>query len=658
MATVPGILWIGAFHATGGNPGLFAVADGIMQTRLSNLLDREVMRIVPDDPSTGAPTAGSLSCWPWFDPAADSTSYTITASTTTTITVAGTPWTTNQWAGRLCTVRNATPLPNVGFADRFVITSNTSNTLTFSARPAAPTVGATFFLGVGMFLDYHPVAGWLHPTEVGSPSLRSGSTPYSVGNGVGPDAGFVRRVFQGLYSSAPYFHFWKWQTTTAVTLGWADAPNDGQRANLLAEKARVDAAAAARGNTISWQWVVIDLSMTDLEAAIGNPLLALVYEARLQQMIAWLRSAFSNADLRIVLIQHRQDLWSASAPGGALFFRGLQRSVARQDGLVSLYDMEGARIATATDAPGDEPKYYTQDEYIRMGIGVCDLMVRTQNPVPVPAPGGFPLYLMLGDSIFVGHAVADWILKSESRDISGPTPGSLLRPTNQRIWSDVGAVLETYHPTVNSNQFGSISATAGPDLSIMAELGRIHPDGFAVLKRASNGSTMYASGIAYDPGTGNGGRWAKAFAEHYSMLRAAFGRCVAYINSQGRQADVRGAFVSLGTNDQVVAGGGQTFADQLRGFLADLWLDFSTRTSGEKFPIIWRRPQAEFNGAQPAQLEIVRQALADVAEEDPQFVPVDADDLERDRNDNLHETPESAVLTGRRMVAALRTVAI
>jgi len=54
----------------------------------------------------------------------------------------------------------------------------------------------------------------------------------------------------------------------------------------------------------------------------------------------------------------------------------------------------------------------------------------------------------------------------------------------------------------------------------------------------------------------------------------------------------------------------------------------------------------------------VRAALADYAAVDAQFEVVNVDDLERLSTDNIHETPESAIIDGQRLVAALQTVAI
>ena len=662
MAATPGVLYIGGFHVQGGNPGLNATADGLLQSTLRSLLDRDVLRITPDHATTGAPTAGSLSCWPWYDGNAGSTTYVVASSTTTTATVSPSPgWTVNAFAGRVMTVCNTAPINGVGFAQRITITSNTADTVTFGAT-TAPTVGATFFIGIGRFNDYHPIAGWLDLSEVGNPSTRGGSSYQTSGLGVGPDATLVRRLLEDVYDEAPYFHLWKFGTSNTVNTGWADSPNDAARAGFLAELVRVDAAATARGNTIDWAYAIIDLSMADLVAAGSNPLLILTYEDRLREMIAWLRSAAvtDNPDLGIVLVNHRSDMWSTTAAGGAPFFRAMHVSIAADTDHVAIVDMEGARIGVqvgVADTPATEVKYYAQAEYFRMGDLISEAIERLRLGTPATPSGGFPVYLSFGDSIFVGEATAAWVLASNSTAISGPTVGSLLRPSNQKVWNRQTGVLETFLPGTNSNTSGSVSAFSGPLLSIMAELSELHPGGFAVVHRASYSSALATEALAYDGSIG--GRWIKAADEHYTELQADYAACVQYVNEVlGKQVDLKGMFVSLGHNDQTVAGGGAAFAAALQAFCNDLWADFPTRTSGRKAPIIWRRPQDDAAGVNASRMAELRAGLAAMAALENQFRATDVDGLERDRDDNLHEAPRTSVTTGERMVADLLRVAI
>ncbi len=662
MATVPGVLYLCEYHGQGGNPGLNANCDGLLGTNLRDLLDREILRVVPDDPTTGVPNAATLGCYPWYDGHGGDTLYVVASSSTTTITVSPSPgWTTNQWAGRKAVLLNTAPIPGVGFARKIPIFSNTADTITFGAT-TAPTVGQFFWLGKGVFNDYHPAAGWLHLSEVGNPSRRTGSSYATDGQGVGPDATMLRRILERVYASSPYFNFWKWASPVAITSGWAESPNDTARAEFLAEKTRVDAAATARGNTIAWKYVIIDLSMNDLQAAVSNPLVLLFYKSRLLELITWLRSsAFANdPDLKIVLVNHREDLWSVTAPSATLFLRSTHNEVVAEQDNVNVADLNGLRIGIqsgATDTPATEAKYYAQTEYFTgYGDRVVETMVRMAQGTPIEASGGFPIYIVIGDSIMSGPIPLTWTQNLANPQLAGPTVGSLLRPSNQLVWNRGPAVLEVYLPHTNSNTSGTVNANAGPEMSITAYLGLLHPDGFGLIKRGSAGSGL-ASAIAYS--SGNNGRWTKSANEHYQELQADFAGAVAYINTTlGKQADMRGMFVSLGHNDHVQTNGAATFASALPQFCRDVWQDFKTRTSGPNFPIQWRRPQLDAAGVVTDQLTIVRDALQTQSEAEPQFGWTDVDDLQRDKTDNLHESADSSIEDGYRLAADLQTRAL
>jgi len=670
MATVPGILVFGEYHLQGGQPPTFAFGTPVISNNfplnsgLHAMLDRDAMRIVPDDPATGGPVADSLSCWPWYDIGADDVSYSVSSATSTTVTVSPSPgWTTNEWANRFITLLNFTPpFATFGFEQRMKVVSNTGDTITVAGFSPTPSATQVFFLGRGRFTDYHAVAGTLHATELGSPSSRGGGSIAAGGLGVGPDATLLLELYQRVYSTTPYFHLFKQITIGTVVSSFANAPHNTLRYVLDDEIPIVEAAAARRGNTIAWQHCLFDFSMQDVQAAISSPASILNYESRLREVIAWLRGStvMKNSSAKVTLINHRDDLWAVAAPGGTSYVRGVHKAVAGDTAGVSILDCQTYRIGgDVGEPPNGEKRYYAQAEYFRMGKDVAEIIRRVNLGIPIEQDGGIPVYLMLGDSIFVGQAIGNWTLNSNSDSISGPTPGSLVRPSNQMIWNRQTGQIETYEPHSNSNTSGTLSGNAGPDLSIMAELGDLHPGGFVLIKRAANGAGLAEGASAYDGN--NGGRWVKSAEEHYQELLADFNTCVQYINEVlGKQADVRAAMVSAGHNDNQAATGtgGTSFAALLRPFCDDLWADFTTRTSGKKFPILWRRPQSDAAGADPVRIQQVRTALDVQANLESQFRIVDVDGLERDRSDNLHETPETAVVTGRRMVTGLRRVSI
>lgn len=715
MATVPGVFLFGDYEMNGGQPGLSAgyapdplaasLGAGLPLTPLSAILDRELLQITPCA-TNGTPNAGTISCWPWYDGAADDfanllvvtgagpTGNLATSATFTLIGGASPGWTVNEWAGsnpRLVSFcnKNSGEVPpgpmfpssvGVTYARRAVITANTANTVTY-ATGTAPLTGCYAFVGRGRFRDYHPAAGHLDTSELSgpglTPSMRGGSTWYSGGQGVGPDATLVRRLFEDVYDSAPYFHLWKFATTGALTTNWGDSPRNASRSTLTSELTRVTAAATAVGNTIDWKHIVIDMMIVDaIYGATSLPNaanLVAYYKQSLTEFVAWLRSASvfnaPNATVHICLgstgLYTVTDLGAGAGAGSVAIslMRDYSREFAREDGNARTIDKQGFKLGTGIAVPAEDPNTNADDhalcEYFRLGELMSESIRRANLSIVTEPSQGFPVYLLIGDSIAAGPATEAWVLASNSERISGPTPGNTIRPSNQKIWNRGGITLEVYEPGTNSNTSGTISAASGPELSLMAQLGDLHPDGFALVKRGSNGSTLGPNTTPYNSGTGAYGSWLPGEAEHYPEMLADLAACFQYVNeTEEKQVDFRGAFVILGTNDGTISGGGDTFEEELEGFCEALWEDVQTRTSGPRFPIVWRKPQLGATGGIAAELTTIRRALDRFALRQDQFRVVDVDDLERDRSDNIHETPDSAVEDGDRLYAALERIAL
>ena len=84
-----------------------------------------------------------------------------------------------------------------------------------------------------------------------------------------------------------------------------------------------------------------------------------------------------------------------------------------------------------------------------------------------------------------------------------------------------------------------------------------------------------------------------------------------------------------------------------------MWDDLSTRTSGDLLPIIWRRPQATTAGAHAVEIAAIRDAIEQLAVDNPRFFWTDVDDLETNATDGIHETPDACIESGRRYAARL-----
>lgn len=714
---VPGILYIGGFMVQGGGgagQGLnaaYTTASGIPDTNLKYLDDRDVMRICPDittGASAGDDASGDLQCWPWYDGRAGDT-LTITASTRYTLTVSGAGWDDDEWIGRHITIADyAYLIPGTGFRWSVAITDNTSDTLTvagwgatvgatttvsglryaivatgstdFTAIGAAdsnpgttftatgagtgtgtvveiPKPGEDFMIGQGRFDAYHAVRAWRRVSEVvaGVPSFRGGDTWQTGGLGVGPTCTMVRKLFENVYNSPPYFHLVKWGSPDKVISGWGNSPNDAARASLVAEMVRVAAAADSRGNTISWDHVIIDLSMEDVKYARTGAAEVLDvffnYPTRLREMIAWLRSSavMNNPTAVVTLVNHDPYMY-ADTPGFVQQMRTFHSDVSRTDANTRILDMAGQPFGEWDDNPDDIWTTYSQAGFMEYGRKAAEIIRVANAGLNQNISSGFPIYVMLGDSIFVGEILPAW-----TSNLDSPTL-SVNRPAAQKVYNRGSVSLEVYVPHSNSNTSGSISEKAGPELSLMHELYELHPEGFALIKRASFGSSLKAEAAAYGTDGVSGGVWSPAtVGEHWDELKRDIASCISLVqSSQNKQADLVGAFVSLGTNDCAVAGGGAQFAAELPVFCYSLW-EQATRSSGPKFPIIWRRPQDDVGNIPQEEVRAVRTAIEALAANETQFEYIDVDDLERKASDNIHETPESAVIDGERLVAMLRT---
>lgn len=662
MATRPGVLIFGGKQVQGGTGTPLAVVTSTGAYPTSETYDLDFHRVVPDDATTGAPTASSLGWWPWFD-GNFGTTRTIASSTSTTVTVSPNPgWTTNQWAGYRVTNNNAT---GFGFQNKNVtVISNTSDTLTVAAWTATPTVGTLLWLSEGRFTDYHPIGAWRTYTEILAATVPTrGGGSYIQGNqGIGYDAGLVRELRNYVWPVTPYFQIAKFATTYTTR---EHASAGAARTLFEAQVDAMDAAFALRypTDTLEWQYVILDLSTEDVATWVAHPEYYLTYQADLTALVAYLRTTLGNASLRVLLVNHDHAIQGVSAAGGVGLANGLHNAVAALDDDLRILSLNGLglplRGTTAFYVPNENTPYYAVTAYARVvpplmrrAIQVWEADGTTATP-----DGVMPVYILIGDSIEVGA-----ISSVYSGALDSPTLTASARDDRQRVWNRNAGAIQAYHAHVNSQTSGSLAltTTAGPEFSLMVELTNRHPDtGFVLIKRASASSCLTDVGTAYDANE-NGGSWVSATTgEHWDELAQDYADCMLAINvGLGKQGELMGIFVGLGTNDGAFAGGGDAFEAALPGFVSDLRSTFGTHATGAETPIVWRKPQLGTSTADPDEMRQVRAALVAFAEDDAQFRLMDVDDLERDVDDNLHETPEACIEHGVRYDQELDEIAL
>jgi hypothetical protein len=661
MALTPAVLEIGDFHVQGGLPSMplkFTINPTAVN-RLTPFNDPRLLQFVPANSAGGEPASPAF--FPWYDGTASDTEYVVASTTATTVTVAGTPWTTNQHQGRKLTLIG-------GFFENFenrefTVLSNTANQVTVSVPwGVAPANGSLFRIGTGQFQVYQPIPGALGITTM-TPNrgLNGGSAWQAGGSGCGSDVAYVRGFAEKVWPSAPYFHCVKYAADGALGEVWGS----GQSARTLfaAELPKIVAAAAARGNTLDWKLIVIDVSAKDIQFPLTY---ATAFRANLAALVTWLKSpgVLNAPNAFVQIVMHHPRLFNVSAPGSAFFVRSEVLAYSRSpeaNGKVSVIDMADARFASPTLTVGSpsevgDPQYYIWNDYYRRGEKIVDTYLAQTVGNTSVATNGKAVYLLIGDSISVGEMTPQWITELKAASLIGTTPGSTVRPARQQVYNREANQLQTFDPLTNPNRSGTVGPNCGPIISITAELDKIHgANGFVMVPRGSGGSSLVNTTIAYNPASGGFGRWAKSANEHFQEMVADVRAAFALIFAAGFIPDLRGIFVMLGDNDTYPGGQGAAFAAALRPFIEDL-SDFTTRTSGKPPAVVFRRPQPATSLGLEFERGVVRQAIMTAASTYPHVAWYDVDDLERSRVDNTHETPESGLENGRRAVEAYKRV--
>jgi len=664
MVDVPTIAYIGGRMSHGGiKPNTEMQSDG----SYGSLDTRDFLahRVVPDDPTTGAPSASTLDWYPVFDGTAGDTVFVETSTTSTTITVTPDPgWTTDEWDGFTLRNNNAN---GIGLRNRDIeVLSNTSDTVTVAAWTATPESGSGIWFNQGRFRDTHLIAGWRTATEViaGAIPTRGGASWQLNNFGCSPVPMIVRELWTHVWKTAPYFQVVHYFTDNP-TVGNFDDAGAAERADFLTEKARWDAAwtALANGNTMSWDYIILDMSQNDVIDWATTPANAASYYTAVTQMIAWLRSSsvFNDSTTKVLLVNHDVAINNVLSAGNTAAANTVHDLVALGDDNAYTVNLDGLDLpvraddaATPTWIPTVNASQYATSVYlrdypraIRKKIDLLEAGAATDDS------GAIPTYIIATDSLGVASGFgSDY---SDANDDQVYTGGA--RPALQMIWNDATQAIETYDAHSNSATAGTISASAGPEFSLLSKLQDRHPvTGALVIKLAAGGSALATELVAHTPGAA-GGRWAKSAGEQYTKLKEMVQNCSRYANlTLGKQINLQAFLVMIGTNDQASAGGGAAFATELPAFCSDL-RDFGTQVVGKATPILWVLPHLGTASAVSGQPEAIRVALTARAKADTQFKLVNIDDLKQ-QSDGIHLIPSATVKVGERLDETLTEVAL
>jgi hypothetical protein len=674
MAVIPGIAQLGGWDTNGGRPGLRAgtPAGAANLDPLFTLGDAESREMLPKDVN-GESASASLSWWPWWDDAYSATTYTLSAPTTTTVQLSGPPTLVlNAHAGQLITVRSAAV--GDGFECRGLITSNTTGgVITCSAgftkmtdgTSVTPTNGYTCWIAdTGGFTDFHPSVGHTTIGELigGLRSTRGGAAVSSNGTGVGIEGGLLRELLANVYTSDPYFVYWKLAIDLATGQGWSDAGST--QTALEAKLARVKTGFAAKypSDTLSWDLCIFQNNKANVARFVTNFAEILDLTTDTQALATWLRSAsmFNNSAMKIILVNDDNEIDYVDAPGYQGLVNRVNKITAAADANMAIVDAAGLPMRAADPSLGlasENREFYSAQSYFRelpkrIRIGYQRMI----DGIVVASASSIPTYLMVGDSIWTGP-----ISEAFTTQLNSPIYTAAAR-ANQYVYNRLTGVGEPYDAHENGNTSGTAGTppnACGPEFSLMALLADIHPDGFLVIKRGSSGSSLVTAAATY--ASGSNGVWVNDVSnENWDEFALDFsGAAIWANNTLGKQLDVRAFLVSLGTNDASngLTNSGTAFATTLPTFVDDLRTAYGTRGSNSLTPVIWRRPQRGLAARDDDEVVLMRDALDALALADPMFTSLDVDTLQRDATDNLHETDAASLIDGELLFGAIRALA-
>jgi hypothetical protein len=636
MVAIPTYIYVGDEQITGGPTGINKPETGSPVFWGIARLFPKLNRVVPSGPD--GINGGTYS--PYWDGRAGSLQ-TSTGATSTTITVSGTPWTTNQFAGKLVYID-----AGVGVGQERTVVSNTSNTITVSVAWTTNPTSSTFHVRTGKFVPFHYMEpNALFPTV---DPTSNGDNWFYDGGAITPCSMLMQELAVLHGNATPGFKMLKFGTTGGCGAGLSPMrPGQLSWSLLLGHIADMEAAIAP--DTLDIRAVIVDLSTNDLLGVNFN------YQTQAQEFITGVRSDI-DADALIVLVNQHREILKTAAPGLSNFVRGVNRTLQQTNTGVVLFDMNWGKFAPTTIlAPATEPTdpiYYDTETYLQAGIGLFNAIQAYYTEAPASTLGNAIAGLaMFGDSQLVTAGMDPlYAVLSNQASIIGPTGGTF-RP-GVYVWNNTTEQVEPYDITANASTFGSVLSSFGPESTLLKKA--VERYGQVVLfKHAEAGAPLTVeAGLAGNP--------QGAFEEgtpRWSTTEAQFEKFrIACLRDLGKQVDMVGALVSLGENDLWSTSVVNAFAAKAPVFIDSIRSLVSTRATGDPLPLVWLQgppPSTLVSGGSSLGQESIRVSYRDAVlslEGARANVRVlrnaGPSDYELNRSDNVHYAAEAVYQIG------------
>lgn len=357
-------------------------------------------------------------------------------------------------------------------------------------------------------------------------------------------------------------------------------------------------------------------------------------------------------------------------------------SVASWDALASFAYQQAEEWAVANTPkaiianPGDNPptngRWPSGIELVELGLEAWSALEQVNTPPATLADAvGIPVYVLLGQSQTVSPVPCSATqsqpaFQTGDPDYNGSWYNSdysaVIRNRGCFIWHEGRATVEEYAPALNAVSYSDrlkanypeladyesvapFGSVVGPELTLILELQKRHPEGCVLYKLAVGGASLqYVSSEQ--------NAFARSAGDLWVDIETWWGKFRTWCYENGRVPDVRAVFFDQGEGDTTVT---ETYADALTEFISDIRALLDTGTSSRApLPFVIGQVQTHDRlssawGTALPLIQAAQQAVANsvenVAIASMQGLPIDDTDV--------HRTFHGIVIAGQRLADAL-----
>lgn len=397
--------------------------------------------------------------------------------------------------------------------------------------------------------------------------------------------------------------------------------------------------------------------------------LADIYRGLQERVAAALASGVLPSEIAVLSLRTRieqtAEFWTGSYNEFAIF--ALKSAEA-----FGVANTPKAAAVIHSDIPAPAGRWPVGVELVELGMRTWEtLEAVNRGSVAAAAKVGFPTYVLLGQSQTVSAVPCSATQPQPSYTVGDPDIrgdwynsdySAVIRDRGQFIWHAGLKVPQEYAPALNAVTYSDrlkaldpaqagfesippIGSVVGPEVTLLQELRKRHPEGCCLFKLAVGGASLQALGPLQRAFT-------RSAADLWTDIEDWWGQFRSWCCDNGRVPDVRAVFFDQGEGDATAT---ESYGAALTEFIADIraLLDCGT-SSRAPLPFVIGQVQTHdrMSPAWTAALPLIQQAQQQVAGVVPNVGIASMQGLPID-NTGVHRVWHGIVIAGQRLADAL-----